>query len=323
MANRRELNIALYKKIYLMRRAEKRIQDVYFSDVMKTPVHLSLGEEAIVAGVAGALSKYDQVYGTCRGHALYLARSEDLDSFYGELCGRSTGIARGKAGSMHISYPEAGFIASSAIVASIIPVALGAAFSVKYSKKPYVVAVFFGDGATEEGVFWESLNMAALHKLPLLFICEDNGLAIHAKIKDRQSYSIPEAAKSFGLHVHSDDTTDPEEIYHHTADALKNIKSTGIPSFLHLKYHRYLEHVGVNEDYNSAYRGEKHDYRHWYSKDPLLVQRRKLIEMSVSEETLLKIEDEIENNINISLEASSKAPLPEASELYTNVYADE
>ena len=98
-----ELNKELYKKIYLMRRAEEKIQEVYYTDVMKTPVHLSLGEEAIVAGVCQALSADDQVYGTCRGHALYLARSNDLDAFYGELCGKVTGVAKGKAGSMHIS----------------------------------------------------------------------------------------------------------------------------------------------------------------------------------------------------------------------------
>ena len=318
-----ELNISLYRKLYLIRRAEEKIQDVYFSDIMKTPVHLSLGEEAIVSGVCGALSENDQVYGTCRGHALYLSRTDDLDAFYGELCGRSTGIAKGKAGSMHISYPDAGFIASSAIVASIVPVALGAAFSIKYNRQDSVVAVFFGDGATEEGVFWETLNMAALHKLPILFICEDNGLAIHAKIKNRQNYSIPEAARSFGLHVHSDTTTDAEAIYHLASDALKRMHATGVPSLLHLKYHRYLEHVGVNEDYNASYRGEKDDYRHWYEKDPLVLQREKLLDMNVPEETILKIESEIENNINKSLEAAAKAPLPEAGELYTNVYADE
>jgi pyruvate dehydrogenase E1 component alpha subunit len=316
-----DLNKELYKKIYLMRKAEEKIQEVYHTDVMKTPVHLSLGEESIVAGVCQALSADDQVYGTCRGHALYLARSDDLDAFYGELCGKVTGVAKGKAGSMHISCPESGFMASSAIVSSIIPVALGAAFAAKYKKNNHIVAVFFGDGATEEGVFWETLNMACLKKLPILFVCEDNSLAIHAQIKDRQNYSIPEAVRSFGLSVHSDDTTDAERIYSITEQAVQDIKKTDVPCLLHLKYHRYLEHVGVNEDYSAGYRGQKNDYADWYARDPVLLQREKLKLLRITEDEIKLMESAIDQAINESAKLAIDAPLPGSDELFKDVYA--
>ncbi|RZB35273.1 MAG: acetoin:2,6-dichlorophenolindophenol oxidoreductase subunit alpha [Desulfobacteraceae bacterium Eth-SRB1] len=316
-----ELNKELYKKIYLMRKAEEKIQEVYYTDVMKTPVHLSLGEEAIVAGVCQALSVDDQVYGTCRGHALYLARSKNLGAFYGELCGKVTGVAKGKAGSMHISCPESGFVASSAIVSSTIPVALGAAFAAKYKKSNHIVAVFFGDGATEEGVFWETLNMACLKKLPILFVCEDNGMAIHAQIKDRQNYSIPEATRSFGLSVHSDDTTDSERIYSITEQAVQDIKKTDVPHLLHLKYHRYLEHVGVNEDYSAGYRGQKDDYADWYARDPVLFQREKLKLLGIIGDEIKLMETEIDQAINESTKLALDAPFPADSELFKDVYA--
>lgn len=314
------LNKELYKKIYLMRRAEEKIREIYSTDVMKTPVHLSLGEESIVAGVCQALSVDDQVYGTCRGHELYLARSNDLDGLYGELCGRATGGAKGKAGSMHISCPESGFMASSAIVASIIPVALGAAFAAKYKKNNNIVVVFFGDGATEEGVFWETLNMSCLKKLPILFVCEDNGLAIHTHIADRQRYSIPDAAKTFGLAVYSDRTTDAERIYEAAKEAVRLIRETGLPYFMHLKYHRYLEHVGVNEDYSFGYRN-KEDYAEWYSMDPVRKQREKLLSIGIAESKIKAEEAVIDKDIDKSIKRALEAAFPTDSELFKDVYA--
>ncbi len=314
------LNKELYKTIYLIRKAEEKIQNIYHTDVMKTPVHLSIGEESIIAGVCRALSVDDQVYGTCRGHALYLARSDDLDAFYGELCGKSTGIAKGKAGSMHISNPDVGFMASSAIVSSILPVALGAAFAAVYKKRKHIAAVFFGDGATEEGVFWETLNIASLKKLPILFVCEDNELAIHAHISDRQRYCIPDAVKPFGIDVHTDSTTDPVDIYKIAEKAVQKIRETSTPCFIHLKYHRYLEHVGIREDYDSGYR-KKEDYAHWLDKDPVKLQREKLGLIGVKESEIKKIESTIDNNIERSLTNALNATFPSDPELFTDVYA--
>ena len=315
-----ELNKELYRKIYLIRMTEEKVRELYPTDVFKTPVHLSHGEESIVAGVCQALSPDDQVYGSCRGHALYLGKNGSLEAFFGELYGNKLGVAQGKAGSMHLSSPDTGFIASSAIVASIIPVALGAAFAAKYKKEKRIVVVFFGDGATEEGVYWETLNFAGLHNLPILFVCEDNGLAIHAQIAHRQSYVISEAVKPFGIQVHADDTTDPEVIYNVAKEAVRKIKETNKPYFLHLKYHRYLEHVGINEDYNFGYR-HKEDYTHWYSVDPVKIQRDKLLSIGVAEADIRELEAGINKNIEESVKRAAAAEMPEASLLFEDVYA--
>jgi len=300
--------------------AEEKVREVYPSDVMKTPVHLSLGEEAIIAGVCQALSPCDQIFGTYRSHALYLAKGGNLDVFFAELYGRETGIAKGKAGSMHLSDPRNGFMIASAIVASIIPVALGGAFAAKYKGEDHIAAAFFGDGATEEGVFWETINAACLMKLPILFVCENNEWAIHAHIKNRQSYDIVEAVKPFHLNVFSESTTDAEKIFQMTRDALVAMKDTGYPSFMHLRYHRYLEHVGINEDFCFGYRC-KEDYADWYERDPVKIQREKLIRLGMVETDIHTLEKEINNCIEESIGKAAAAKYADSCEVSEGVYA--
>ena len=209
----------------------------YPQDEMKTPMHMSRGEEAITVGVCHALGEKDQVFGTYRSHALYISSTLETDKFFAEMYGKETGLAKGKAGSMHLSYPERGNMGSSAIVGSIIPVAVGAAFANKMKKNNKIVAVFFGDGAIDEGDFWESMNVASLMNLPILFVCEDNGFAVHTSGKDRHGYdSITEIVSKFNCNVIEDDTTDVEKIYHLAGDAIDLIKTTQQPCFLYLKY---------------------------------------------------------------------------------------
>ena len=163
-----QLHKKLYKKLYLIRRVEERIQELYFDDEMKTPMHMSMGGEAISVGVCEALGRKNQVFGSYRTHALYLSKTEETDRFFAEMYGKETGTAKGLAGSMHLASPEAGMIMTSAVVATTIPVAVGAALAAVYLKSGNIIASFFGDGATDEGVFWESLNFACLKKLPIL-----------------------------------------------------------------------------------------------------------------------------------------------------------
>src|SRR5688572_26468160 len=157
--------VEIYKTLYLIRKSEELIIKHYKEDEMKTPMHMSMGEEAIVVGIVAALQKKDQAFGAYRSHALYLAKTGDVDGFFGELYGKVTGIAHGKAGSMHLAYPARNMMLTSAVVGTTIPVAVGAALANQIQKKQRVVAAFFGDGALDEGVFWESLNFACLKKL--------------------------------------------------------------------------------------------------------------------------------------------------------------
>ena len=315
------LNLDLYRKLYLIRRAEEKIREHYMEDEMKTPMHMSMGEEAIAVGVCHALKAEDQVFGTYRSHGIYLAKTQKIDDFFAEMYGKDTALLKGKGGSMHMCAPESGFMGTSAIMASIIPVAVGAAFANKQQGNDKLVAVFFGDGATDEGAFWESLNVACLMKLPVLFVCEDNGLAVHTATSERQGYaSITDIVSKFNCNVLKENTTDAEVIYKLTRQAIKLIKTAQIPCFMHLRYYRYLEHVGINEDFDAGYR-TREQFEKWYKKDPVNLQRKKLLQQDIKEEEIIKFEREIDNQIENSLRLAKEAPFAEVSELYKGVFA--
>ena len=304
----------------MIRAAEKGIQEHYFENEMKTPMHMSMGEEAIAVGVCQALKPKDQVFASYRNHAVYLTRTGETNKFFAEIYGKITGTAKGKAGSMHLVAPKMGLLGTSAIVASIIPVAVGAAFANKIKKNGKIVAVFFGDGAIDEGNFWESLNVACLMKLPILFICEDNGFAVHTPAAERHGYkSIAEIVSKFNCNVFKEDTTDAEAIYQLACRALKSVKKTKMPAFINLKYYRYLEHVGVNEDFDAGYRSKK-EFEIWYKKDPINLQREKLLKTGVKKEKIEKLEGTIDGQVKKSIKLAKKAALAKINVVYQDIF---
>lgn len=312
--------LEIYKKLYLIRRSEELIIEHYFEDEMKTPMHMSMGEEAIVAGVTAALQKKDQVFGTYRSHALYLAKTNDADGFFAELYGKVTGSQRGRAGSMHLADPAKGMMLTSAVVATTIPIAVGAALANTIQKNKQVVAVFFGDGAMDEGVFWESVNFACLKKLPILFVCEDNNLAIHSPTSHRIGYtSIDNVISQFNCNVATSATTDVFKIEKITHDILKKMKQTKKPGFLHMKYYRYLEHVGVNEDFHFEYRS-KREFLQWKKVDPITIARKQLLSKNVTESKITSIEKKIDKLLTQSMTRAKEAAFPQDSELFTHLY---
>jgi len=318
--DRKKLNIELYRKIFLIREAEGAIRKYYHEDVMKTPMHMSTGEEAICAGVCQALAPSDQVLGTYRSHGLYLAKTGETDRFFAEMYGKATGMAKGKGGSMHLTAPVDGMICTSAIVATTIPVAIGAAFANKCRDNGRLVAVFFGDGAVDEGAFWESLNAACSMKLPVLFVCEDNGYAVHSPVTQRHGYeSIADIAERFNCDVFRADTTDAEPIVELTRQAAASIRVNMRPAFLHLKYYRYLEHVGVNEDFNQGYR-TRDEYEPWAKIDPIKIMRLKLPQW-LSEAEIATIEQSIRVQVSESVRKAIAAPYSAPAELYEDVLA--
>ena len=315
-----KLNLELYKKLYLARRAEEKIREHYMEDEMKTPMHMSMGEEAIAVGVCHALKAEDQVFGTYRSHAIYLAKTQDTDDFFAEMYGKDTALLKGKGGSMHLCAPQHGFMGTSAIVASIIPVAVGAAFANKQKGNGKLVTVFFGDGALDEGDFWESLNVACLMKLPVIFICEDNSFAVHTATSKRQGYnSITDIVSKFDCNVLGENTTDAEIIYELTGKAIKLIETTQMPCFMHLRYYRYLEHVGVNEDFDKGYRS-KEEFEEWFKREPINLQRKKLLQQGIKEEEIVKCEKEADSKIETSMRLAKEAPFAEVDELYRGVF---
>jgi pyruvate dehydrogenase E1 component alpha subunit len=316
------LNLELYRKLYLARRAEEKIREHYGENEMKTPMHMSMGEEAIAVGVCHALGAKDQVFATYRSHAIYLAKTQDIDGFFAEMYGKDTALQKGKGGSMHLCAPASGFMGSSAIVASIIPVAVGAAFANKRQANGKTTAVFFGDGALDEGDFWESMNVASLMKLPVLFVYEDNGLAIHTPTSQRQGFSsVASIISNFNCTVLREETTDAEVIYELTGRAIKLMRTNQTPCFMHLKYYRYLEHVGVNEDFEAGYRSRK-EFEEWRKKDPVDLQRKKLLKLGISEEEIIRLEQEIKAQIDNSIRLAREAPFADANELRHGVFTE-
>lgn len=314
-----DLNLELYKKVYLIRQSEKKIIEYYPEDEMKTPMHMSMGGEAIAVGVCHALKPEDQIFGTYRSHGIFLAKTEDTDDFFAEMYGKDIAFLKGKGGSMHMCAPDHGFMGTSGIVATAIPVAVGAAFANKTEGNNRVVAVFFGDGATDEGVFWESLNAACLMRLPIVFACEDNGFAVHTPGSDRRGYrSLPDIISKFNCHVLTSESTDPEEIYKLSAQGLTMMKETESPLFLHCRYYRYLEHVGINEDFSAGYRSKK-EFLEWHKRDPIHCQRSKLKKAGYGEEELQKIEKFIDEKIMKSISKAKEASYCDTSELTKEV----
>ncbi len=308
----------LYRGMYLTRSAEKAIQALYFENDMKTPMHMSMGAEAIEAGICAALGKDDRLFGTYRSHGLYLCRTGETDLFLAEMYGRATGINKGRSGSMHLIAPEAGLMGTSAIVASCIPVASGSAFADMYLKTDKVSAVFFGDGAIDEGVFFESVNFAALKGLPALFVCEDNEIAVHSHSSHRHGYeNISAIVANYDIIVESSDSTDVEEIYWIATRLLAKMRAEKKPGFLHLKYYRYLEHVGVNEDFSAGYR-PKAEYEAWLFKDPVALQRTRLVSLH-GEGVVAELERKIDSQVSASCAFAKSSPHPERSAAFENV----
>jgi len=313
--------LSLYRKLWLARQAESSIRREYSKDEMKTPVHLGIGQEAIPVGVCHALPPGSKLFGTYRNHALYLAWTGDTDGFFGELYGRVTGPGKGKAGSMHIALPEKGLMATSAVVGTTIPVAVGMALAHQYQKRKDWVAVFFGDGAVEEGVFWESMNFACLHRLRILFVCEDNGLAIHTATAQRQGFrSISEILAGFRCQVMEGDGSDLVGVVERTRQLMRKMEEEGQPGFLHLSYFRFLEHVGPLEDFDKGYR-RRPTAEEMERLDPVNHYEKWLLRQGVRAEELSVVQEEVRRQVDLSIQAAQAAPFPGPDELHTDLFA--
>ena len=317
----RDTSLRLYEHMYLVRESERAIQQFYHEDEMKTPMHMSMGEEAAVAGVCDALSLTDQVFGTYRSHALYLIKTQDTDGFFCEMYGKGNGTASGKAGSMHLSNPNFGHMGSSAIVSTMIPVSVGAAWANKQQGRNGHVAVFFGDGAIEEGVFFESLNFASLSRIPVIFVCLDNGLAVHTSSAIRRGFSINDIVSHFNCRVHNTQSTDVEQILELSQIALNDAMEASRPQFLHLHYYRYLEHVGIGCDFNAGYRSEI-EYQDWLKRDPLITQRDRSVHL-LGEKIVCETEKKIKSKIHSSVALAKASDFSDPTDIYKGVYFEQ
>jgi TPP-dependent pyruvate/acetoin dehydrogenase alpha subunit len=305
-----------YRSLRLIRRVEEEIGRVYPSDKIKSPVHLSIGQEAVSVGICEALRPDDVIAPTYRGHAAYLAKGGSLKGMMAELYGKSTGVAGGKGGSMHLIDMSHNVLGASAVVGTTIPVALGYAFALKRMKTDRVVAAFFGDGATEEGVFSESLNFAGLHKLPILFVCENNLYAIHTPVSRRwASNKLCERVETYDIPALRCDDGDVFTLRSLATDAVGRLRGGGGPVFIECRTYRWREHVGPNPDFAVGYRSET-EIEPWLKNDQ--VQQ---LATRIPDEQRAKIDADIEHDIAEAMQFAEISPFPTTEALYTNVFA--
>jgi Pyruvate/2-oxoglutarate dehydrogenase complex, dehydrogenase (E1) component, eukaryotic type, alpha subunit len=301
--------VDLFRKIARIRMVEEKIIDIYHTDKIQSPVHLSIGQEPIAVGICAPLRATDLLFATYRSHAFYLAKGGNLDRMFAELYGKVDGGCKGKAGSMHLTAPEVGFMGSSAVVASSIPHAVGAALAARRRGLDQVVVAVFGDGATEEGVFHESINFAALHRLPVLFVCENNEYAVHSHIRQRQAYSLSGLAGCYGIPVALvEDGHDARLVRETFAPMVERARRGGGPEFLEVKTCRFREHVGPGEDLQAGYR-DAAVVRDWAARDPL----------SRHPDLLARLAPHISAEIDAAMTFAENSPLPGAEELLTDV----
>jgi len=311
----------LYKMMLLIRQFELRLAEIYHTDAIKSPVHLSVGQESIAVGVCDPLEKTDIVSNTYRCHATYIAKGGDLNEMMAELYGKATGCAGGKAGSMHLVDIKNGILGASAVVGTTIPVAAGYALAMKreaaLTGHQRVIVSMFGDGATEEGCFHETLNFAALHHLPMIFVCENNRLAIHTPVEKRwATEKLCERVATYDIPTYKIDDADVFKIRETVGNILIDIRNHKKgPIFIECATYRWLEHVGPRDDHSDDYRDHS-VYKKWQSEDQILRLGNML-----DDATRQKIQKEVRDEIKAAEIYAEKSPYPAPEELYAHVYA--
>ena len=315
-------NLMIYKVYYIMKKirlVEERIALEYPKNEIRCPTHLSIGQEAVPSALSLFLKKKDLVVSTHRGHAHYLSKGGCLKKMIAELYGKSTGCSGGKGGSMHLIDKEVGFMGTSAIVGNSIPVGVGLGMSIKLKKEPFLACVYLGDGAIEEGSFYESLNFSVLKNLPVLFICENNLYSVYSPLSKRQpkGRKIEFLAKAIGANTAKGDGNNVFEAIDLLKNIIKEIRTSDKKTwFVEFNTYRWREHCGYQFDNNIGYRTEK-EFEEWKSKDPI-----KLIEnYSKKFIDIKKIKTLINLEIDEAFEKAKEAPFPSPEEAFSPIYA--
>lgn len=316
-----ELN-TLYRAMLRIRLVEEALADRYAEQQMRCPMHLCIGQEAIAAGVGAALDAGDVVFSNHRAHGHYLAKGGDLKAMIAELYGRATGCCGGRGGSMHLIDLRAGFLGATPIVGGTVPLAVGAAWAARLKNENKVSVAFFGDGCFEEGVVHESMNFAALYKLPVLFVCENNNFSVYTPLRERQpARPIHVVAQAHGWGAWHSDGNDVEIVVAIAREAVHRARAGNGPQFLELDTYRWREHCGPNFDDELNYRSEA-EIAAGKAGDPVARARAKLLqEGRASENQLGTMTREISSEIRAAFEFALTSPVPVCRDGAEKVYA--
>ncbi len=314
----------LYFEMLRIRLVEEKIAELYSEQEMRCPVHLSIGQEAVAVGVCNNLNNDDQVLSAHRAHAHYLAKGGDLKSMIAELYGKETGCAMGKGGSMHLIDLKKGFFAAVPIVGSTIPIAVGVAWAFKMKSENNLVVVFLGDGATEEGAFFESLDFASLKNVPILFVCENNFYSVYSNLEVRQAHNrnILKLVQGHGIEVFSGDGNDVLNVSNTTKEAINHIKNKKAPAFITFDTYRWLEHCGPNWDDDLGYR-EKSELDDWMSRCPINTFEKKILDNGyVNTKDIEIMRKKILVDIDSAFQFAKNSPFPNIELLDKHIYKD-
>ena len=307
-----------------IRKVELKISELYPEEEMRCPVHLSVGQEAVAVGVCSALQKKDIALSAHRSHAHYLAKGGDLKSMLAELYGKKTGCAEGKGGSMHLIDLEAGLIAAVPIVGSTIPIAVGSALGNMMQDKSVTTAVFFGEGATETGVFHESLGFASLHNMPMIFVCENNLYSVYSSLEVRQSNKRNniKIAEGHGIVSLKGEGNDVSSVYGVIKESISIIKKQKGPVYVEFDTYRWLEHCGPNDDDHLGYRKDK-EVKKWKINCPIEKTKDYLLNNKLADEKEIQtVSQELDDEIEEAFEFAKTSPFLDKKHLYTSIYSD-
>ena len=315
-----EMRLRLYRTQFTIRQAEQRAFDLFLQNLVKGTSHLSLGQEAVAAGFAGAMNPGDLTFCTYRGHAHTLARGVSVEKMLGELMGRDNGLMRGKGGSMHLTSVEHGVMGSYAIIGAHLPIACGAAWRAQYKGAGDVSVCFFGDGTTNIGAFHEALNFAVVWKLPVIFVCENNLYMEYTPIADVTAVASPagDRAAAYGLERIVIDGNDADVVYRTAQEAYAKARAGEGPSLIECLTYRYSGHSRADP---AKYRPEG-ELERWKERDPIKIYRERLAQFGIDEGTIAGIETDVREEVDEATEACKAAPPPSPDILTTDVYAD-
>jgi acetoin:2,6-dichlorophenolindophenol oxidoreductase subunit alpha len=315
-----EVRLTMYRMQFEIREAEQRAYDLFLQNLVKGTSHLSLGQEAVAAGFAAAMKPGGLSFCTYRGHAHTLARGVPIVQVLGELMGRDNGLMRGKGGSMHLTSVEHGVMGSYAIIGSHLPIACGAAWRAQYKGQKDVSVCFFGDGTTNIGAFHEALNFAAVWKLPVIFVCENNLYMEYTPIGEVTAVENPAAdhAAAYGLESILVDGQDADAVYRAAQAAYDKARIGGGPSLIECKTYRYSGHSRADP---AKYRPPG-ELDRWLKRDPIKIYRERLVQFGIDGDVIAGIEAEAKRKVDEATETCKAAPLPSRDLLATDVYAD-
>jgi len=316
-------SLDLYERMYLIRVTEEMIASRYSEGQMRCPTHLSIGQEAVPAVLSQFITTNDYAVSTHRGHAHYLAKGGNLPAMIAEIYGKETGCSKGKGGSMHLIDLSVNFMGTSAIVGNSIPIGVGLGLRAQLAKSDQITVIYLGDGAVEEGAFYEAANFAVIRGLRILFVCENNLYSVYSPLDCRQppNRKIADLARAIGLKSYWTNGYNTEECRETLKVAVEDVRSGGGPAFVEAATYRYREHCGPNYDNDIGYRLVD-ECEYWQSLDPLISLRSSITETTQNGlELIAEVEERVNREVSSAFQFALSSNFPDPQKAFEGVYS--